>query len=92
MSLSSDLFSDELSTIGEVVWVSGEQLGILFLEEARRTSSLSPAAWLERVLEHGKLHDHAVLSQDAERVVPVVRGASGGGSAIPIRSSRRRSG
>lgn len=94
MSLSSDLFSAELSTVGEVVWVDGEQLGVLFLEEARRNDSLSPAAWLERVLEHGRPRDGLAHPRDPERVVPAVRSASSAGSAIPIRGggSRRRSG
>lgn len=91
MTLSSDLFSDELSTVGEVVWVSGGRLGVLFLEEAKRGAALSPAAWLQRVLEHGRLRDRAGNSQDPERVVPVVSGKSGGRPALSIHS-RRRSG
>jgi hypothetical protein len=91
ISLSSDLFPDELSTEGEVVWVSGEQLGIVFLEEAKRAGALSPAGWLQRVLEHGQPPErgaHAV----GDRVVPVVRrGAPRNRPAIPIHS-RRRSG
>jgi PilZ domain len=89
LTLSSDLFADELATLGEVVWVSGEQLGVLFVEEARRSGSMSPAEWLRKVLTCGKPPDPGGASQGA--VVPVVSSVRRRGSPISIRS-RRRSG
>lgn len=81
LRLSSDLFPEELDAVGEVVWVDGEQVGILFLEEARRRGSLSPAEWLERILEHGR------TPQGGRHVVPVVLQGDGG-RAIPLRPRR----
>lgn len=51
--LSSDLFTEELSATGEVVWASGERIGVLFLDEARAPGATAPNAWLRHVLEHG---------------------------------------
>jgi hypothetical protein len=92
MTLSSDLFADELVTIGEVVWIGNDRLGVLFLEEAPRHGSLSPAAWLDRVLEHGRSHAPTAHGSAPSYVVPVVLGAPRETAAIPIRSGRRRSG
>jgi len=89
LTLSSDLFSEELVTVGEVVWVSAERLGILFVEEAKRNGSLSPVAWLERVMTYGASPDFAHLA--AGHVVPALLGGPRKVAAIPI-LSRRRSG
>lgn len=90
MRLSSDLFPEELVTVGEVVWATGEQLGVLFVEEARRRGSLSPGDWLEQVIEHGRTFGPATGGSTPGHVVPVVLGPSRKGAAIPIRSGRRR--
>jgi hypothetical protein len=91
LTLSSDLFPDELTTLGEVVWVSGAQLGILFVEEKRRRGALSPAEWVRRVMQHGAAQEGGAAAAP-ERVLPVVSALSQGGAAIPILSRRRGSG
>lgn len=92
MRLSSDLFPEELATVGEVVWVGGDQLGVLFLEEARRRGSLSPTAWLEQVLEHGGSFKTAGTPSTPGHVVPVVHELPRKDAAIPLHPRRRRSG
>ncbi len=94
MTLSSDLFPEELSTTGEVIWVTGEELGVLFLREARRAASPSPSEWLRQVLHHGRAElgaDGGAPEGPPERALPVVGSAPAPRAAIPIRG-RRRSG
>lgn len=88
ITLSSDLFPEELVTLGEVVWVDSEHLGVVFLEVARRHGSLSPAAWLERVMAYGGSETEPAGS-GAGRVVPVVTPAPRRRVTIPLHSTRR---
>lgn len=91
--LSSDVLSDDLYTTGEVVWVSGDQLGLLFREHAKQAGSLSAADWVRRVLALGNAGpaeaDAGELTPD--RVVPAVSKATPKLAAIPLHS-RRHSG
>ncbi len=88
LRLSSDLFPEELDTVGEVVWVDGEQVGVLFHEEATRRGSLSPSEWLEEILEHGRAPGPAGRRAGPDHVVPVVQAAPRRDAAIPLRSRR----
>jgi PilZ domain len=92
--LSSDVLAEDLYTMGEVVWVSGDQLGLLFLETARRSASTSAAEWVRQVLALGKADAPEAPSGAAstpQRVVPAVSNGAPKLSAIPIHS-RRHSG
>jgi hypothetical protein len=94
LTLSSDLFPEELSTAGEVVWASGGELGILFVRERRlRRGSLTPEQWVKRVLLHGRASEapSPASAGAVDDVLPVVRVAADRHDAIPI-SPRRRSG
>jgi hypothetical protein len=86
LMISSDLVSEELSTVGEVVWVTEEELGVIFLEEAKRSGSLSPSQWLARLLHEAEPERPSGTPAPA-RALPVVDQAP---TAIPI--SSRRSG
>lgn len=69
MTFSSDLFPQELEVLGEAVWATSERIGVLFLESEVREGALSPAEWVERVIEHGLMPGPA---QTPPHVVPVV--------------------
>lgn len=88
LRLSSDLFPEELDTVGEVVWVHRRQVGVLFLEGAEREGSLSAARWLEQVLEHGRSLAPAACGAEPDHVVPVVAAVPREDAAIPLRSRR----
>jgi hypothetical protein len=79
LSLSSDLFPEELEVTAEVVWVTPVRLGLVFLASPLRAGSLSPGAWFDRVLLHGTQVD----SGGARRMVPSVRR----GEARPVAPS-----
>jgi PilZ domain-containing protein len=90
LRLSSDLFAEELFTIGEVIWVDGEQLGVLFLDEAKRNGAISAADWVRQLVELGTSQDQGAL---LDHLVPAVSSARRGGArAAPLQQRRRRSG
>jgi hypothetical protein len=68
ITFSSDLFPDDLEATGEVAWATGERLGVVFVDGATRAGARSPAAWLNKVLEHGATPDSPIT----HRVVPSV--------------------
>jgi PilZ domain-containing protein len=82
MRLSSDLFPEELDVIGEVVWIAFGHIGVVFQESprARKNGDLSPAAWVQRVIEQG--HNPGSSS---ELLVPAVQSA---GRSAPERRPR----
>lgn len=66
ITLSSDLFPEELEAFGETVWAAPERLGVSFVRPVDRPGALTPEAWLAKVVEHG-----TVDGDDAgARVVP----------------------
>ena len=72
--ISSDLFPESLEVTGEVAWVSEDHVGVSFLESAERGrhGAPSPADWVERVIEHGRVQGPEPLDSSVPRVVPVV--------------------
>lgn len=88
MTLSSDLFSEDLETDGEVVWIDAGRIGVSFRDRGKplRAGVLSVTEWIEIVMALGcsSLSDaHVVpaitvsaVAQAAERrrVIPI-RGA-----------------
>jgi hypothetical protein len=84
LTLSSDLFLEDLEAVAEVVWVTPERLGMVFLESRRRSGSLSPSAWVDLVLAHGAQPSEGVTP----RVVPCVRRVVVYGTAVPVRHER----
>jgi hypothetical protein len=56
MTLSTDLFGDDLETVGEVVWSDSGRLGVRFRERASRARAGAPSAaeWVARVLASGR--------------------------------------
>jgi hypothetical protein len=67
VTLSSDLFPEELEVTGETVWATSERLGVLFVGNAAREGALSPSEWMEQLIEHG-----AGSGTTAPRVAPVI--------------------
>lgn len=65
LTLSSDLFPQDLDVGGHAVWASCDRVAVIF-SSAPRPGSLSPAEWFSRLLEVG-------ASDSASRVVPSIR-------------------
>jgi hypothetical protein len=65
LTLSSDLFIQDLDTIAEVVWSTTDRLGLSFVRPASNGHGLSPGEWLRRVVEVG-------ASGSPSRVVPAL--------------------
>jgi hypothetical protein len=78
LTLSSDLFSEELDVIAETVWGTEERIGVSFVEPIARQGALSPPEWLERVIEHGRAPGQLV-----SRITPVVLRARPRQDAFP---------
>ncbi len=68
VTLSSDLFPEELEAVSQAVWATPERLGVIFIDPVVRPGSLPPDAWIAKVLEHG-----ATPGSLSPEVVPVVR-------------------
>jgi hypothetical protein len=71
ITLSSDLFPDELEVRAQVVWSAPDRLGLIFLETTSRAGAIAPEAWMEKVLEHG------ATDGAAPRLVPSVHRGAG---------------
>lgn len=52
VTLSSDLFADELEMVGEAVWATSEHVAVSF-SRPTRAAALTPGEWFEKVLEAG---------------------------------------
>lgn len=72
LTLSSDLFPEELEAPARTVWSAPDRLGVLFVESSERPGALSPEGWLEKVLEHGEMPESATTW----RLVPSVQRTS----------------
>lgn len=70
ITLSSDLFPEELEIEAKVMWAAPDRLGFVFLDGTTRRGALAPDAWLDKVLEHGAAETGA-----ATCVVPSVHRA-----------------
>jgi hypothetical protein len=93
LTISSDLFPGVLDTLGEVVWVSSQRFGILFVDQGKhhgkRNGLISPPAWLDKVLEHHSSWEPEDDRYASRLFVPVIGGPRKE-AAIDIRSRRRR--
>jgi hypothetical protein len=69
VSLSSDLFPEELDVVGEVVWATGERIAIAFQGSLERSGGLTPSQFVARLIEHGD-------GDSRSRIVPNVRSGS----------------
>lgn len=69
MTLSTDLFSGDLETQGEVVWIDSGRMGVRFRErrEQLRSGSLAAPDWVEKVLARGWSPEPG-----GERIVPAI--------------------
>lgn len=75
LTLSSDLFAEELEVAAEVVWVAPHRLALVFLEPWRPPGALSPSAWVSLVLAHGAPPADAATRRTVPFVQRVERGA-----------------
>jgi hypothetical protein len=80
VTLSSDLFPEELEARGEVVWSAPDLMGVRFSAFPSRPGALSAQAWLERVISCGEVSE----STTASRVVPFVQRQPGLRLASPL--------
>jgi PilZ domain-containing protein len=69
MTLSSDLFSEDLETDGEVVWIDAGRIGVSFHDRGKplRAGVLSVTDWIEMFMAYGS----SSRSPDGH-VVPVI--------------------
>ena len=81
MRLSSDLFPEELEVRARAVWGTLERIGVAFLESPAREGALSPADFLELVVEHGR-PGPGIRAVDSPRLVPVI---GRGQASAPLR-------
>ncbi len=72
LTLSSDLFPDVLEVTGSAAWVSDRRVGVVFAS-ASRTGGLSPADWVERLVQHAKVLGPEPMGSVSPRLVPSVR-------------------
>jgi hypothetical protein len=84
MTLSSDLFPEELDVVAETVWATAKRLGVMFLDAFAPRGALSPREWLERVLEHGRAPGVAQL---APRAIPTIQRVEARPSLVRIREA-----
>ena len=68
IALSSDLFPEELETIGEAAWATPDRIGLRFVGTGSRRGALSPEEWLHHVVELGAIPE----SSSTWRVAPSV--------------------
>lgn len=68
VTLSSDLFHEELEAVSQVVWATPDRLGVAFLDPIVRRGLLPPQDWIAKVVEHG-----ATPGSLTPTIVPVVR-------------------
>lgn len=73
VTLSSDLFADELEMVGEAVWATSQHVAVAF-GRPTRVATLTPGAWLEKILE--------ASGAGSSPVVPALGGRSR--PAIPL--------
>lgn len=85
LTLSSDLFPEELDVIGRTVWAAPDRLGVIFEGPGDRTG-VTPQAFLDSVLANGETPD----STSTARLVPSVQRRDGARASIPIAPRSRR--
>ena len=77
LTISSDLFPEELDVVGRTVWSGADRLGVVFDGPGDR-AVVTPQQFLERVLENGETPDSTTTS----RLVPSVQRRDGARAAI----------
>jgi hypothetical protein len=74
LTLSSDLFEEELEVRATTAWAGPRCLAALYVDTGRRAGAISPAEWMTRLLEHGATGDTArtarLVPSLAERPAP----------------------
>jgi PilZ domain-containing protein len=81
MTLSTDLFSDDLETEGEVVWIESGRMGVRFRDrrEQLRGRLLAAPDWVEKVLARGWSP-----GPGGEHIVPAIIETAPGGAGRRI--------
>ncbi len=72
LSLASDLFSEVLEVTGYAAWVSRHRVGVHFAS-ASRTGGISPAEWIDMLIEHAKVLGPEPVGSTGLRLVPTLR-------------------
>ncbi len=92
LTFTSDLFPESLEVSARVVWASSGRVGVSFLPSERRGPT--PAEWVARVVEHGRVGSSGPRRVGAPRLVPVVESAPRDGASergarvVPLRVKR----
>ncbi len=74
ISVSSDLFPEEIEATATAVWAAPERLGVIFVKPVARPGVLSPELWFEKLLEHGATADSPTTARLVPSVAVRVRG------------------
>ena len=70
LTLSSDLFPEELEVVGETAWATADRLGVAFVAALSRPGAVSAPEFLAKVVEHGEIPDSGGTRRVAPSVVP----------------------
>ncbi len=90
LRLSSDLFSEVLEMTGHAAWVSDLRVGVDFVAGSSRIGRLSPAEWVERLVEQGKVLGPEPVGNAGPRLAPALRRTSSAARASgPPRAQAR---
>lgn len=81
LRLSSDLFPEELEVRARVVWGTADRVGVAFIPHRSRKWKLSPAEWIDLVLQHGAAAGQGIRPVDSPQVVPVIGHGNGRGGS-----------
>jgi hypothetical protein len=73
VTLSSDLFPEELEVAGETAWATPDRLGVRFLSTVPRSGGLSVEAWLWKVVEQGRIPETSSTWRVAPSVIRAPR-------------------
>jgi hypothetical protein len=87
ITLSSDLFPEELEMTGETAWATPDRLGVRFLYRVPRRGGLSAEVWLSKVVEHGTIPETSSTRRVAPSVIRAGRRPTlvrGGGARAPV--------
>ncbi len=83
MRLSSDMFPEHLEISGAVAWASDHRVGVTFAPAVDGSHALTTAAWIERLVEHGRVLGPEPIGSASPRLVPAVRRPASGPRANP---------
>jgi hypothetical protein len=73
LALSSDLFSEVLDVTAYAAWVSDNRVGVNFVTGKGHPGALSPAEWIDRLVDRARVFGPEPLGSTGPRLAPAVR-------------------